>query len=140
MTLRWQKQIYYIINYIILALNEENQFVKSMGNQRSPKRPTHIRRGGRNQVVIRYILKCFPTTSLWSFIVDVFKISNDLFNVKIDELFSEFKLYEQQVNHIAKDKGSAPVAEKKRNSTSKKDKATSSSKSMNYLDFDKSQR
>lgn len=56
----------------------------------------------KNQDLIRYALKAFPRSTLWSSMVDVYKTSRDLSSNKLDELFYEFELYEQSHNSFKK--------------------------------------
>ena len=91
-----------------------------------------------NRDLIRYALKSFPRNSLWSSMVDAYKVSRDLSIVKLDELFCELELHEQ-ANTSHKEKGIALVAgekSKKKHKEKKKEKKESSSESEQDSDSD----
>lgn len=72
----------------------------------------------KNHDLIKYTLKTFPWSNLWSSIVDAYKVCRDLSTIKLDKLFYEFKLHEQS-NLDSKEKGIDLVLGKVK---SKKDK------------------
>ncbi|XP_074557881.1 uncharacterized protein LOC141813795 [Curcuma longa] len=72
-----------------------------------------------NRDLIRYALKSFPRDTLWSSMVDAYKVSRDLSTVKLDELFCELELHEQ-ANASHKEKGIALVAGEKSKKKEKK--------------------
>ncbi|XP_074561401.1 uncharacterized protein LOC141817665 [Curcuma longa] len=67
-----------------------------------------------NRDIIRYVLNSFPRTTSWMSLVDAYRISKDLSTVKLDDLFSEFELYEQ-INSGQTEKGIALIAGKTKN-------------------------
>lgn len=66
-----------------------------------------------NQDPIRYMLMTFSWTSIWLFVMDAYKVSNDLSLVKLDELFYEFGLHEL-ASFVSKAKGLALVIKNKK--------------------------
>ncbi|XP_042460120.1 transitional endoplasmic reticulum ATPase homolog 2-like [Zingiber officinale] len=55
-----------------------------------------------NRDLIRYAINTFPQNTLWTSIVDAYKISRNLSKLKLDELFYELELHEQTNAKIKK--------------------------------------